>query len=57
MTSQARKPYLTDLTDEQWTILEPLIPASKPGGNSPFHERMRVPRAQLAFRMIGWLRR
>ncbi len=25
MTSQARKPYLTDLTDEQWAILEPLI--------------------------------
>ena len=32
MTDQTRKPYLTDLTDEQWTILEPLIPPAKPGG-------------------------
>jgi putative transposase len=24
--------YPTDLTDEQWTILEPLLPAAKPGG-------------------------
>ena len=32
MTSQARKPYMTDLTDEQWSILEPLIPVAKPGG-------------------------
>src|SRR5512142_1270392 len=27
-----RKPYKTDLTDEQWTILKPLIPPAKPGG-------------------------
>ena len=24
--------YDTDLTDHQWQILEPLIPAAKPGG-------------------------
>jgi putative transposase len=24
--------YPTDLTDEQWTLVEPLIPAAKPGG-------------------------
>src|SRR5437016_12543003 len=28
----ARKPYLTDMTDEQWEILEPLLPEPKPGG-------------------------
>jgi putative transposase len=28
----ARKAYPSDLTDMQWTILEPLIPASKRGG-------------------------
>jgi transposase len=28
----ARKPYATDLTDEQWLMLEPLLPAAKPGG-------------------------
>jgi transposase len=27
-----RKPYRTDLTDEQWSILESLIPPTKPGG-------------------------
>lgn len=27
-----RKAYPTDLTDEQWTLLEPLLPAAKPGG-------------------------
>jgi putative transposase len=28
-----RKPYPSDLTDEQWAILEPLIPDAKPGGH------------------------
>jgi putative transposase len=27
-----RKPYKTDLTDPQWTIVKPLIPPAKPGG-------------------------
>jgi transposase len=26
MTDRTRKPYLMDLTDEQWAVLEPLIP-------------------------------
>ena len=32
MAATTRKPYLTDLTDDQWGILQPLIPAAKPGG-------------------------
>jgi transposase len=28
-----RKPYPSDLTDAQWSILEPLIPPAKPGGH------------------------
>jgi putative transposase len=28
---EGRKPYSTDLTDEQWNILEPLIPVHQPG--------------------------
>jgi len=28
----ARKPYATDLTDDQWAMIEPLLPAAKPGG-------------------------
>jgi putative transposase len=27
-----RKPYPSDLTDAQWALLEPLIPAARPGG-------------------------
>lgn len=27
-----RKTYPTDLTDAQWALLEPLLPAAKPGG-------------------------
>src|SRR6516165_9737269 len=28
-----RKPYPSDLTDEQWAILEPMLPPAKPGGH------------------------
>jgi len=28
----ARKPYPSDLTDEQWSIIEPMIPPALPGG-------------------------
>jgi putative transposase len=31
-TTDTRKSYATDLSDEQWTILEPLLPAAKHGG-------------------------
>jgi putative transposase len=27
-----RKPYPSDLTDAQWRVIEPLLPAAKPGG-------------------------
>ena len=29
MTAAARKPYATDLTDAQWSLLEPLLLASE----------------------------
>jgi putative transposase len=32
MQASARKAYATDLTDEQWAILDPLVPAGKSGG-------------------------
>jgi hypothetical protein len=32
MATTTRKPYPTDLTDEQWAILQPLLPPAKPGG-------------------------
>lgn len=30
-----RKPYLSDLTDEQWSLMQPLLPAPPGGGRSP----------------------
>jgi len=33
MTTLARKPYRSDLTDAQWAVLEPLIPPAKHGGH------------------------
>lgn len=32
MSVRSRKAYKSDLTDEQWAILEPLVPPEKPGG-------------------------
>ena len=32
METLERKPYPTDLTDAQWTILQPMVPPSKHGG-------------------------
>ena len=38
----ARKPYPTDLTDAQWRLLEPIIPAAKPGGRPAAYERREI---------------
>ena len=35
-----RPPYATDLSDQQWELLEPLIPPAKPGGR-PREQDMR----------------
>ena len=32
MAAPTRKPYLPDLTDKPWAVLQPLIPRAKPGG-------------------------
>jgi putative transposase len=32
--AMARRPYPTDLSDEQWKLIEPLIPSAKPGGRA-----------------------
>ncbi len=34
--------YPTDLTDAEWTILEPLVPAPKPGGRPAKYTRREV---------------
>jgi len=38
----ARKAYPTDLTDDEWRVLEPLLPAAKPGGRPRTVDRREV---------------
>jgi putative transposase len=33
-----RRPYSTDLSDEEWEVLRPLVPEAKPGGRPRAHE-------------------
>jgi len=33
-----RRSYSTDLSDEEWEILRPLVPEAKPGGGPRAHE-------------------
>jgi transposase len=42
-----RKAYPSDLTDGQWALLEPLIPAARPGGRPRRHPRREVVNALL----------
>lgn len=43
----ARKPYATDLTDEQWQMLEPLLPPARPGGRPRSTDLREVVNTQL----------
>ena len=38
----SRAVYSTDLTDAEWRILEPLVPAVKPGGRPAKYSRREV---------------
>lgn len=37
-----RRRYPTDLSDAEWAVLEPLVPAPKPGGRPPAHDRREL---------------
>ena len=37
-----RKPYSTDLTDDQWAIVAPLLPPPRPRGRRPTVDRRCV---------------
>jgi transposase len=37
-----RRRYPTDLTDQQWAVLAPLVPAPKPGGRPAKHPRREI---------------
>jgi transposase len=41
-TQGRRKPYPSDLRDTEWAILEPLVPAVKPGGRPARHSRREI---------------
>lgn len=42
-----RKAYSTDLTDAQWQLIEPLVPAAKAGGRPAKYERREIINALL----------
>jgi transposase len=39
MPTSPRRPYPTDLSDAEWAILQPLVPAPKLGGRPPRERR------------------
>jgi putative transposase len=41
----SRTPYPSDLTDAQWQLIQPLLPAAKPGGRPRKHDLRAVVRA------------
>lgn len=45
--------YPTDLTDEQWSHIESLVPAPKPGGRPPKYERRSIVNAILYIVQAG----
>lgn len=53
MSATERKAYRTDLTDEQWAILKPLIPPAKPGGRPRTVEMREVINTLLYLERTG----
>lgn len=43
----SRRAYPSDLTETEWTLLEPLVPAPKPGGRPCAHPRRELVNAIL----------
>ncbi len=42
LPERKRKPYPTDLSDKEWALLEPLVPAVKSGGRPARWERREI---------------
>ena len=52
-STPTRKSYPSDLTDAQWTILEPLIPAAKHGGRPREVEMREIVNAMFYINRSG----
>ena len=52
MDSSSPRPYPSDLTDEQWALIEPMV-AVKPGGRPATHSRRRIVEAILYVNRTG----
>jgi transposase len=52
MASSSPRPYPSDLTDEQWALIEPMVPV-KPGGRPAKHDRRRIVEAILYLTRAG----
>jgi len=53
MGDMERTPYPSDLTDEQWTLIEPHIPPEKPGGRHRRTDMREVVNAILYLNRTG----
>ena len=53
MSTPARKSYPSDLSDAQWTILEPLVPAAKHGGRPRKVEMREIVNAMFYINRSG----
>ena len=49
---EQRQPYPTHLTDQQWELIEPLIPRVKPGGRPAKYARRGIVSA-IFYQMRG----
>lgn len=39
---EPRKPYPTDLTDDEWALIEPYVPRAKPGGRPEKYPKREI---------------
>src|SRR5215217_9523937 len=48
-----RRPYSTDLSNEEWEILRPLVPEAKPGGRPRAHRTREILNANFFYVLRG----
>ena len=48
-----RKPYASDLSDDEWEILLPLVPKAKPGGRPRAHQSRELLNAIFFYVLRG----